>query len=1280
MLILRENKVSKTQLNTKIQKKVSENFDINVSFSMFYGYYIDLRLDFTDEEYKIAKHLLLSDIFDTKNNSTKYLLVTPRLGVESSWGSKARDIFYASGLNSLRSIEKVKIFIFPDNFDTRTIKNPSFYNLFFDKMTESVFFNFADYNFSQSESREISYESEGIESYIRLCNEKLGLALSNEEISYLTVSYGDLNREPTDVELMMFAQVNSEHCRHKIFNSSWIIDGKKKDNTLFQLIKSTEPEKSDNVIKAYSDNSAVTSSFKTNKLIIEKNNNYSYKNIDTHSVIKVETHNHPTAISPFSGASTGSGGEIRDEAATGRGSKTKAGLCGFNVSNLNIPGFLQPWEEGVSISYPERIASALEIMIEGPLGASAYNNEFGRPCLVGYFRTLEQKINSESYYGYHKPIMIAGGFGSIDNKNYKKLNIGHSDLIIVLGGPSMLVGLGGGAASSKHSSSKNEDLDFASVQRENPEMERRCQEVIDRCSNLLNNIIISIHDVGAGGLSNAIPELVNDSDKGAIIDILKIPIADKSLTPLEIWCNESQERYVLSIKDIDIDIFEAICHRENCPFAIIGHATDNQRFILKDDSKYYIDLPMKLLFGEKGEQQICVNSSNLVENSYDYSKFEFADCLNKVLSLPSVASKQFLITIGDRSVGGLTVQDQLIGPWQVPVADCGITSNDFLFNVGEAMSIGEKSSIAVHDPVSSGEMAICEAILNICSAPISDLSKIALSANWMSSFDNEFDKYNLYKTAESITSNICNKLGVTIPVGKDSLSMKMSWSENDKEINVKSPNTLIISAFSSVYSLKNIVKPMFINDTNTSIIFIDLSEENYRTGGSALSQVLRTTDTDCPKVENIENFMNFFNATQRLIKNNMILSYHDRSDGGLITTLLECSFAGHVGIDIDFTKDLNDINKYMFNEELGVVIQVSNKLVKEVCKIYSDNNIKNHIIAKLNNSYDLNILKDKNTIFSSSLENLHKTWHKTSYEIQKIRDNAKSADNEFKNIGNKNNKGLYIDKSFSDPEINQFFSINKTKPKIAILREQGINGHYEMANAFSENGFDAVDVTMNSLIKKENNLNEFQGAVFCGGFSYGDVLGAGRGWANKILHNDILMKSFSEYFDNLDKFSLGICNGCQTLSNLKSIIPGSENWPNFLQNKSERFESRITMVSIAKSNSIFFSEMDGSKLPIVISHGEGRADLMKKDYVKLHGNNQVCMNYIDDSGKSTESYPFNPNGSYNGIAGVSSSSGNVTLMMPHPERLINIKQFPTNDNEVISPWSKFFYNARMHLK
>jgi phosphoribosylformylglycinamidine synthase len=510
--------------------------------------------------------------------------------------------------------------------------------------------------------------------------------------------------------------------------------------------------------------------------------------------------------------------------------------------------------------------------------------------------------------------------------------------------------------------------------------------------------------------------------------------------------------------------------------------------------------------------------------------------------------------------------------------------------------------------------------------------------------------------------------------------MKMSWSENDKEINVKSPNTLIISAFSSVYSLKNIVKPMFINDTNTSIIFIDLSEENYRTGGSALSQVLRTIDTDCPKVENIENFMNFFNATQHLIKNNMILSYHDRSDGGLITTLLECSFAGHVGIDIDFTKDLNDINKYMFNEELGVVIQVSNKLVKEVCKIYSDNNIKNHIIAKLNNSYDLNILKDKNTIFSSSLENLHKTWHKTSYEIQKIRDNAKSADNEFKNIGNKNNKGLYIDKSFSDPEINQFFSINKTKPKIAILREQGINGHYEMANAFSENGFDAVDVTMNSLIKKENNLNEFQGAVFCGGFSYGDVLGAGRGWANKILHNDILMKSFSEYFDNLDKFSLGICNGCQTLSNLKSIIPGSENWPNFLQNKSERFESRITMVSIAKSNSIFFSEMDGSKLPIVISHGEGRADLMKKDYVKLRGNNQVCMNYIDDSGKSTESYPFNPNGSYNGIAGVSSSSGNVTLMMPHPERLINIKQFPTNDNEVISPWSKFFYNARMHLK
>ena len=1280
MLILRENTVSKTQLNSKIQSKVSEKIGINCDFSMYYAYYLDLSLDFTAAEYQISKQLLLSDSLDDKINNSKYFLVTPRLGVESAWGSKARDIFYASGLSKLKSIEKVKIFIFSDDVDPDTIKNPIFYSQFFDKMTETIFFNYSDYNFSQSESREIAYKAKDIESYIAACNEKLGLALSVDEIAYLIASYQDLKRNPTDVELMMFAQVNSEHCRHKIFNSSWVIDGDKQDKTLFQYIKSTEPEKSPNVIKAYSDNSAVTSSFKTNKLIIDSDNSYVYKDTDTHSVIKVETHNHPTAISPFSGAATGSGGEIRDEAATGRGSKTKAGLCGFNVSNLNIPGFEQPWEKNSSVSYPERIATALEIMIEGPLGASSYNNEFGRPCLVGYFRTFEQEISSNSYYGYHKPIMIAGGFGAIDNKNYKKLNIEDSDLIIVLGGPSMLVGLGGGAASSKHSSTKNEDLDFASVQRENPEMERRCQEVIDRCSNLLKNIIISIHDVGAGGLSNAVPELVNDSKKGAVIDITKIPIADKSLTPLEIWCNESQERYVLSIKGDDIGIFETICQRENCPFSVIGYATDNQTFILKDDSQSYIDLPMELLFGEKGEQQISVNSSTIDENGYDYSGFKFDDCLLKVLSLPSVASKQFLITIGDRSVGGLTVQDQFIGPWQVPVADCGVTSNDFSFNTGEAMSVGEKSSIAVYDPVSSGEMAVCEALLNICSAPIWDLSKIALSANWMSSFDSEFDKYSLYKTAESITSNICNKLGVTIPVGKDSLSMKMSWSENDKEISVKSPNTLIISAFSSVYNLNNIVKPMFVNDYNTSILFIDLSGGNDRTGGSALSQVLKTEDTECPKVDDIASFKKFFKATQHLIKNNMILSYHDRSDGGLITTLLECSFAGHVGIDINFTQDIPDLNKYMFNEELGVVIQVSNKLLNKVRKIYSDSRIQNHVIAQINRTYEVNILADKDIIFSSSLEDLHKTWHRTSYEIQKIRDDAESAENEFDAIGNKDNKGLYIDKQFSDPEVNQVFSISKTKPKIAILREQGVNGHYEMANAFSVHGFNAVDVTMNSLIAKENNLHDFQGAVFCGGFSYGDVLGAGRGWANKILHNEILMNSFSDYFSNLDKFSLGICNGCQTLSNLQSIIPGSDHWPSFLENKSGRFESRIVMVSIEKSNSIFLTDMQDSKIPVVISHGEGRAELSDESYLSLKKNGQISMSYVNDSGEPSNEYPYNPNDSYRAIAGVSSQTGNITLMMPHPERLMDIKQFPTINNEKISPWSKFFYNARMHLK
>ncbi len=1280
MLILCENETSKTQFNHKISSRVSEKLKISPTFSMFYIYYLDLESNLNEQEYSITKKLLTANKIRSDITSSKYFLVTPRLGIESSWGSKARDIFYASGLTKLKTIEQAKLYVFKDDLDDSMLTDPTFYSEFFDKMTESIFFNVEDYNFTASESRVLSVTDKEILPFIENCNDVLGLALSSSEIEYLYNNYKILKRKPTDVELMMFAQVNSEHCRHKIFNSTWIIDGAKEEKSLFDYIKSTEPNNSKYVIKAYSDNSAVISSFKTNKLIINDQNNYVYKDVDTHTVIKVETHNHPTAISPFSGAATGSGGEIRDEAATGRGSKTKAGLCGFNVSNLNIPNFIQSWEKDSSLSYPDRIASALEIMIEGPLGSSSYNNEFGRPCLNGYFRTFEQEINPGTYYGYHKPIMIAGGQGTIDHNNYKKNDIEDSDLIIVLGGPSMLVGLGGGAASSKHSSKENEELDFASVQRENAEMQRRCQEVIDKCSNSLKNIIISIHDVGAGGLSNAVPEIVNDSHKGAIIDIDNITCADKSLSPLEIWCNESQERYVLAIKEEDLDTFKKICKSENCPFSAIGYATNEEKFVLKNKNEFFIDLPMKVLFGEKGEQIIDTSSSAIVENSFDYSDFAFDDCLIKVLSLPVVASKQFLITIGDRSVGGLTIQDQFIGPWQVPVADCAVTSNDFLYKTGEVMSMGEKSSIAVYNPVSSGEMAICEAILNLCSSPVGNIEKIALSANWMSSFENDFDQYNLFKTAESIASNICNKLGVTIPVGKDSLSMKMSWSEKNKEINVKSPNTLIVSAFASVDNLKNIVKPMFMNNKDSSIIFISLSDGKMRTGGSALSQVLQTKDSECPSVNDINKFKSFFDITQELIKENKVLSYHDVSDGGLITSLLESAFAGHLGIDVQYNGNISDLNKFMFNEELGVVMQISNNLLNEIQEKYLSIGIESKTIATINNTYEVNIFAGKNLIYNDNLEILHKIWHRTSYEIQKIRDNAETAESEYHSIGKIENKGLYINKNFSDPEVNQSFFISKTKPKIAILREQGINGHYEMANAFSKNGFDALDVTMNSLISKENNLDEFQGIVFCGGFSYGDVLGAGRGWANKILHNSILKDSFSSYFDIQNKFSLGICNGCQTLSNLRSIIPGSEYWPSFIQNKSERFESRIVMVSIEESNSIFLSDMKGSKLPIVVSHGEGRAYLNEADYINLENNKQICMNYINDEGLSTDIYPFNPNGSYNGLAGVSSSSGNVTLMMPHPERFMNIEQFPTNDDEVISPWSKFFYNARMHLK
>ena len=1280
MLILFEKEASKSQLNQKIADKISKITKNNQVFSIYYAYFLDLKSDLNEKEILIAKKLLLSDNFSNQLLDKKYLLITPRIGVESSWGSKARDIFYASGINKLKAIEQVKLFIFDNDIDDKLIQNPQFYSNFFDKMTESLFFNLKDYNFLPPNIDKPNISEEEIYPYLVKSNETLGLALSSDEIRYLLDQYNDLNRKPTDVELMMFSQVNSEHCRHKIFNSSWVIDGDKKNKTLFQHIKSTEPEKSKHVIKAYSDNSAVISSFKTNKLLINDCNHYEYKNVETHSVIKVETHNHPTAISPFSGAATGSGGEIRDEAATGRGSRTKAGLCGFHVSNLNIPNFIQTWEDNESISYPKRIASALEIMIEGPLGSSAYNNEFGRPCLTGYFRTYEKKIENNSYYGFHKPIMIAGGIGTIDNSNFEKKFIKDSDLIIVLGGPSMLVGLGGGAASSKHSSNENEELDFASVQRENAEMERRCQEVIDRCSNQDMNIIISIHDVGAGGLSNAVPELVNDSDKGAVIDIDKIPTADTSMTPMELWCNESQERYVLCIPEKSYDLFKEICKRENCPHGLIGYATDERNFILRDKQQYHINIPMSLLFGDKNEKVINVKSSETKLKNIKYDCKKFLYHLEEVLSLPAVASKQFLITIGDRSVGGLTVQDQFVGPWQVPVADYSLISNDFSFEKGEVMSMGEKASLAPHDPVSSAEMAICESLLNICGAPIGNIEKISLSANWMSSFENDFDKYQLYKMAESITKNICNKLSISIPVGKDSLSMKMSWQEKEKTINVKAPNTLVISAFASTENVKNAVKPMFINDSDTSILYIDLAPGYMRMGGSALSQVLKNDDTECPKVENIIQIKKFFNLIQELISENKILAYHDKSDGGLITTLCELCFSSHIGLNINYNGANEKLIEYMFNEELGAVIQIKNHFLEEVREKFINNDIQLFNIGCLNQSYDLRIVHEDKEIFKESLENLHKTWHRTSYEIQKIRDNKITSENEFKYIGKKENKGLYISKSFTYKEIPKSFGIIKNKPKVAILREQGVNGHYEMANAFAKSGFIAVDVTMNSIIDNEESLKSYSGMVFCGGFSYGDVLGAGRGWANKILHNSKLFDEFSNYFDNNDKFTLGVCNGCQTLSNLNSIIPGSDHWPSFLNNQSERFESRIVMININKSNSIFTTDMQNSKLPIVISHGEGRASLSKEQFKILSKNDQILMNYIDDSGNSTNEYPFNPNGSFEGIAGVSSVNGNVTLMMPHPERYTNICQFPVNSDDNTSPWLKFFYNARMHLK
>jgi phosphoribosylformylglycinamidine synthase len=1225
------------------------------------------------------------------------ILVTPRPGTISPWSSKATDILHNCGMDNILRIERGIIWCISttDGSEIKESDIELIKPLLHDRMTEAVMENTeqAKILFQTSEAvplQTIDLLASGKEA-LEQANIEMGLALSAPEIDYLLSSFKELGRNPTDVELMMFAQANSEHCRHKIFNSAWTIDGEHKDDSLFDMIRQTHKKNPGKVLSAYSDNSAVTTGYSASRFFPDpETHQYHVCEEDVHLLMKVETHNHPTAISPYAGASTGSGGEIRDEAATGRGAKPKAGLAGFSVSNLKIPDFHQAWE--VDYGKPDRIVSALDIMLEGPVGAASFNNEFGRPALAGYFRSYEQKENN-IIRGYHKPIMLAGGYGMIRESHVEKGSIPAGAKIIVLGGPAMLIGLGGGAASSMASGESEENLDFASVQRDNPEMERRCQEVIDACWALNEtNPIISIHDVGAGGLSNALPELVNDSDRGATFELRKIPNDEPGMSPMAVWCNESQERYVLAIAAESIELFSQLCQRERAPFAILGTATKEQHLTLNDElfNNKAVDLPLSVLLGKMPGIQRSVQSNTQTYDEFNTEGLDIKESVHRILHLPAVADKHFLITIGDRSISGLVARDQMVGPWQTPVADCAITSSSFDAYTGEAMAMGERAPIALIDAPASGRMAIGEAITNIAAARILQLEDVVFSANWMAACGQDGEDAKLFNTVQAV-SELCQNLGICIPVGKDSLSMNTVWSDHDSESQnqVTSPLSLSITAFAPVIDVRQSLTPELKTELDTELgetrlLLIDLGLGKNRLGGSCLTQVYQEISGYTPDVESIQDLKVFFRSVQLLNEAGIILAYHDRSDGGLFTTLSEMAFAARQGIDINLdssgTDSSGEILPALFNEELGAVIQIRAEDLQEVYKAFKDAEfLQDHIhdIGTLNQDRKLRIIKNEETVFEEELLSLHRSWSETTFKMQALRDNPVSAKQEYDRLLDKDDPGLFVNITFNaDEQIHAPYVNSGAKPRIAVLREQGVNGQVEMAAAFHRAEFECIDLHMSDIISGSVSLASFKGLVACGGFSYGDVLGAGRGWANSILFNEVARNEFQSFFAREDTFGLGVCNGCQMFSHLKDIIPGAEHWPVFNRNFSEQFEARLVMVEILNSPSIFLTGMQGSQLPIVVAHGEGRVEHQDKESADKV---IATIQYIDHSGNTTEIYPINPNGSPQGQTGFTTSNGRFTIMMPHPERVFLKKQYswlPGTWNAENGPWMRMFYNAR----
>ena len=1218
-------------------------------------------------------------------------LVTPRLGTISPWASKATNIAENCGLEGIERIER-GMAVWLEGALTDGQKQ-QWAALLHDRMTESVLTDIDAaaqlFHHIQSETfSSVDVLGGGKEALVK-ANTEMGLALSADEIDYLVENYQALNRNPTDVELMMFAQANSEHCRHKIFNADFILNGEKQPKSLFGMIRDTHNAHPEGTVVAYKDNSSVIEGAKIERFYpnAAENQGYRFHEEDTHIIMKVETHNHPTAIAPFAGAATGAGGEIRDEGATGKGSRPKAGLTGFTVSNLNIPDLKQPWEQ--DYGKPEHISSPLDIMIEGPIGGAAFNNEFGRPNLLGYFRTFEEKFDGQ-VRGYHKPIMIAGGLGSIQAQQTHKDEIPEGALLIQLGGPGMLIGLGGGAASSMDTGTNDASLDFNSVQRGNPEIERRAQEVIDRCWQLGDkNPIISIHDVGAGGLSNAFPELVNDAGRGAVFKLREVPLEEHGLNPLQIWCNESQERYVLSILEKDLDTFRAICERERCPFAVVGTATDDGHLKVRDDlfSNNPVDLPLNVLLGKPPKTTRSDKTVRSSEKPFNAGNIDITEAAYRVLRLPTVAAKNFLITIGDRSVGGMTHRDQMVGKYQTPVADCAVTMMGFNTYRGEAMSMGEKPTVALFDAPASGRMCVGEAITNIAAVNIGDIGNIKLSANWMAACGNEGEDEKLYRTVEAV-SKACQALDLSIPVGKDSLSMKTVWQDGEEKKSVVSPLSLIISAFAPVEDVRKTVTPELKNVEDSVLLLVDLGNGKARMGGSAFGQVYNNMTGDAPDLDDTGRLKAFYNVIQQLVAEDKLLAYHDRSDGGLFATLAEMAFAGRCGLNVDLTSlvanqaDVNEASiRALFNEELGAVIQIAKQDVAAVEALFKEADLALHAVATIGTDEKIVIRNQAGIVLEQNRADLQRAWQETSHAIQRLRDNPACADSEFALIGDNERSALFADVKFDvNEDIAAPFINSGAKPKIAILREQGVNGQIEMAAAFTRAGFDAYDVHMSDLMAGRVHLADFKMLAACGGFSYGDVLGAGEGWAKSILFHPALRDQFAAFFADPNTLTLGVCNGCQMVSNLAEIIPGTAGWPKFKRNLSEQFEARLSMVHVPKSASLILNEMQGSSLPVVVSHGEGRADFA------LHGGKisdglGIALQYVDGQNQVTQTYPLNPNGSPQGIAGVTNADGRVTIMMPHPERVYRAAQmsWKPEDWTELSGWYRLFAGARKAL-